>query len=68
MGGPRRIHHAVQQEQTRPFFVLPGCEDHISSGAVVASPRERSLNILRAAKLFRTGSHVEGMQALVVIS
>ena len=39
----------------------------VPSRTVVAGSRKRRLDVLRAAKLFRTGSHVQGMQSLVII-
>ncbi len=68
MRSPSRIDHAVQQEQASPFCVLPGRKHNVSSRTVVACSRERSLNILRAAKLFRAISHVQSVQPLMIVS
>src|SRR5580692_4067211 len=68
MGSPPRVHDAVLQKQARPFCILSWGKHNISTRTVVAGSRERSLNVLGAAKFFRARGHVQSVQALVIIS
>ena len=61
------VDHAVQQQQARPLDLLPGIEDHVAAGTVVARSGIGRLNLFRAAEFLGAGGHVQRMQPLVVV-